>query len=78
MTAVVDICATIITNDDRFCSNFGIEMRRRWPIVNSGTLSVMLNLLEGLKPFPELLKPFPDLKLIGKTFPASSKTFPSR
>ena len=40
--AVVDICATIITNDDRFCSNFGIEMRRRWPIVNSCTLSVML------------------------------------
>ena len=32
----------------------------------------------GEKPFPEFLKAFPDLKVIGKTFPATSKTFPSR
>ena len=51
--AVVDICATIITNDDRFCSNFGIEMRRRWPIVNLCTLSVLLNIESDL---PKQLK----------------------
>ena len=32
----------------------------------------------GEKPFLEFLKAFPDLKVIGKTFPPTSKTFPSR
>jgi hypothetical protein len=32
----------------------------------------------GKKPFLEFLKAFPDLKVIGKTFPATLNTFPSR
>ena len=32
----------------------------------------------GEKLFPKFSKAFPDLKVIGKTFPATSKTFPSR
>ena len=32
----------------------------------------------GKKPFPEFLKAFPDLEKDLQTFPATSKTFPSR
>ena len=50
--------------------NFHAEGLKPFPFLSQGIF--------GEKPFPEFLKAFPDLKVIGKTFPATSKTFPSR